>query len=141
MFLQTEAKPALEWQLICSSPSKEGHCSAKALLHRLQINPPSLTTDLPPLQPVPLTVTVQVRDVRLHLLVETADAGQDGTVAEELGQTVGMVYITSLQVTTALTYSQPNQWCTFSSCLVAQPGTQALKPPPPTQTHVHPGKL
>lgn len=89
---------------MCHSPSKEGSCTAKALLRHLLVNPPSLTTDLPPLQSVPLTVTVQVKDVRVHLLVETAQADHDDTAPEELGYTVGMIYLTSLQVQRALLY-------------------------------------
>ncbi|DBA79124.1 TPA: Protein argonaute-3, variant 2 [Trebouxia sp. C0004] len=92
-----ETRPTLEWQLVCRSPSKEGPCSAKALLRHLLVNPPSLTTDIPPLQSVPLTVTVQVKDIRVHLLVETVEANHDDTASEELGYTVGMVYLTSLQ--------------------------------------------
>ncbi len=84
--------------MVCHSPSKEGHCTAKALLRHLLVNPPSLTTDLPPLQSVPLTVTVQVKDIRVHLLVETVGANHDDTASKELGHTVGMIYLTSLQV-------------------------------------------
>ncbi len=90
--------------MVCHSPSKEGHCTAKALLRHLLVNPPSLTTDLPPLQSVPLTVTVQVKDIRVHLLVETVEANHDDTASEELGHTVGMIYLTSLQVQRAFLY-------------------------------------
>jgi len=86
------------------SPSKEGPCTAKALLRHLLVNPPSLTTDLPPLQSVPLTVTVQVKDIRVYLLVETVEANHDNTAPEELGYTVGMLYLTSLQVERAFLY-------------------------------------
>ncbi|KAL0034546.1 hypothetical protein WJX79_007807 [Trebouxia sp. C0005] len=92
-----ETRPTLEWQLVCHSPSKEGPCNAKTLLRHLLVNPPSLTTDLPPLQSVPLTVTVQVRDIRVHLLVETVEANHNDTASEELGHTLGMIYLTSLQ--------------------------------------------
>jgi len=47
---------------------------------------------------VPLTVTVQVKDIRVHLLVETVGANHDDTASKELGHTVGMIYLTSLQV-------------------------------------------
>ncbi len=90
--------------MVCHSPSKEGPCTATALLCRLLVNPPSLTTDLPPLQLVPLTVTVQVKDIRIHLLVETVEANHDDTASEELGHTVGMIYLTSLQVQRAFLY-------------------------------------
>ncbi len=89
---------------MCHSPSKEGPCTAKALLRHLLVNPPSLTTDLPPLQSVPLTVTVQVKDIRVYLLVETVEADHDNTAPEELGYTVGMLYLTSLQVERAFLY-------------------------------------
>ena len=91
---------------MCHSPSKEGPCTAKALLRHLLVNPPSLTTDLPPLQSVPLTVTVQVKDIRVHLLAETVEANHNDTASEELGHTVGMIYLTSLQVQRALLYPQ-----------------------------------
>lgn len=90
---------------MCHSPSKEGPCTAKALLRRLLVNPPSLTTDLPPLQSVPLTMTVQVKDIRVHLFVETVAANHDDTASEELGHTLGMIYLTSLQVHGASLYS------------------------------------
>jgi len=98
--VQTEAVAALEWQLWCHTLSTEGRCTAKALLHHLLVNPPSLTTDLPPLQPVPLTLTLQVTDVRVQLLVETAEGSPTGgtTVSTEQGQGLGTVSITSLQV-------------------------------------------
>lgn len=102
--VQAETNPTLEWQLVCHNPSKEGPCTAKALLRHLLVNPPALTTDLPPLQSVPLTITVQVKDIRAHFLVETAEANHDDTAPEELGQTVGMVYLTSLQVQRAVFY-------------------------------------
>ena len=106
VILQTETAVALEWQLWCNSPSKEGHCTAKALLSHLLVNLPSLTTDLPPLQPVPITCTLQVKHIRLSLLVETttADASQVAGTTNLVGQAqaLGMVYITALQVCMAL---------------------------------------
>ena len=53
---------------------------------------------------MPLTVTVQVRDIRVHLLVETVEANHNDTASEELGHTLGMIYLTSLQVQRALLY-------------------------------------
>lgn len=103
MLLQSEAVAAVEWQLSCSSPSKEGSCSAKALLRHLVVNPAGLTTDLPLLHPLPLTLTLQVKEVRIHLLAETAaplDAPLEGdhvsTVTQ--AQALGIVYATSCQV-------------------------------------------
>ena len=100
MLLQSEAVAAVEWQLSCSSPSKEGSCSAKALLRHLVVNPAGVTTDLPLLQPLPLTLTLQVKEVRIHLLAETADAPLEGdhvsTVTQ--AQALGIVYATSCQV-------------------------------------------
>ncbi len=49
-------------------------------------------------------MTVQVKDIRIHLLVETVEANHDDTASEELGHTVGMIYLTSLQVQRALLY-------------------------------------
>ncbi len=102
--------------MVCHSPSKEGPCTATALLCRLLVNPPSLTTDLPPLQSVPLTVTVQVKDIRVHLLVETVEANHDDTASEELGHTVGMIYLTSLQVQRAFLYPLVVRSCYLIAC-------------------------
>ena len=117
MILQTETVVALEWQLWCSSPSKEGHCAAKALLSHLLVNLPSLTTDLPPLPPVPFTCTLQVKHIRLSLLVETTccttvDASQAAGTTNLVGQAqaLGMVYITALQVCMAFHFHVCQGW-------------------------------
>ena len=100
--VQTEAVPAVEWQVWCNSPASQGRCTARALLQHLLVNPPSLTPHLPQLEPVPLTLTLQVKDIRLHLVVEAGDAGYTlGTAAvaeSEQQQVLGVVYLTSLQV-------------------------------------------
>ena len=94
---------AAEWQLSCNSPSKEGSCSAKALLRHLLVNPAGLTTDLAPLQPVPLTLSLQVEEVRIHLLAETAHAPLEGSQGptETRPQALGVGYATFCQVRTA----------------------------------------
>ena len=101
MPLQTEAADAKEWQLSCSSPSGEGGCTAKALLHHLLVNPPALTTDLPPLRPVPLTLALQLKELEVHLLAEVRNADLQGSRLQAQGnisQAVGVMYISSCQV-------------------------------------------
>lgn len=91
----------MEWQLACSSPSGEGSCTAKALLHHLLVNPPALTTDLPPLRPVPLTLALQVKKLEIHLLAEVDNDAVQGSRLQSQGnlsQPVGVVYISSCQV-------------------------------------------
>ncbi|KAL3137916.1 Protein argonaute-3 [Trebouxia sp. C0009 RCD-2024] len=94
-----ESVVGVEWQLSCNSPSKQGGCSAKALLHHLRVNPAGLTTDLPLLQPVPLTLTLQGGEVRIHLLAETAHVPPEGNEVpiETRSQALGVVYATSCQ--------------------------------------------
>lgn len=94
MLLQNGPVTAEEWQLSCSGPSGEGACSAKALLQHLLVNPAGLTTDLSLLLPVPLTLTLQVKEVRVHLLVETEDASKVLAKTKALG----VVYATACQV-------------------------------------------
>lgn len=100
VLMQKESVVAAEWQLSCNSPSREGSCSAKALLRGLLVNPAGLTTDLPLLQPVPLTLTLQVEEVRIQLLAETADAPLDRAQVptQTRPQALGVVYATSCQV-------------------------------------------
>ena len=100
MLLQNEAVAAEEWQLSCSSPSEEGTCSAKALLQQLQVNPAGLTTDLPLLHLVPLTLTLHSKEVRIHLLAEIADAPLAGSQvpSQARAQALGVVSATSCQV-------------------------------------------
>lgn len=62
------------------------------------VNPAGLTTDLAPLQPVPLTFTLQVKELRIHLLVEVADAPLGGDNAFAKTKALGAVYATSCQV-------------------------------------------
>lgn len=102
--MQKESVVASKWQLTCNSPSKEGSCSAKALLRHLLVNPAGLTTDLPLLQPVPLTLTLQLEEVRIHLLAETAHVPLEGN-EKTRPQALGVVYATSCQVR----YCQ--SWC------------------------------
>ena len=109
MLLQNEALAAEEWQLSCSSPSEEGTCSARALLQHLLVNPAGLTTDLPILLPVPLTLTLQVKEVRVHLLVETADAPFVGNQVFAETKALGVVYATACQVCCPQSYREQQQ--------------------------------
>lgn len=62
------------------------------------VNPAGLTTDLAPLQPVPFTLILQVKEVRIHLLVEVADAPRGGEQVLAKTKALGSVYATSCQV-------------------------------------------
>ena len=98
MLLQNEAVAAEEWQLSCISPSEEGTCSAKALLQHLLVNPAGLTTELPLLHPALLTLTLQVEEVKVRLLVETADAPFASNQVLAKTKALGVVYATACQV-------------------------------------------
>ena len=98
--LQTQETRAAEWQLSCNSPPQEGSLSAKALLQALLVNPPALTLDLALLQPVPLTLSLQLQELQVHLLAEAAGYQVEGSATTTHGelQALGVVHITSFQV-------------------------------------------
>lgn len=102
--VQAQAVAALEWQLWWTGSSAEAECSAKSVLQHLQVNPAAYLPDLPPLQPVPLTLTVTIPEVRVTLAVE--EAISLGNPAELCAQDLAVVYITSLQVR----HTTPSCW-------------------------------
>lgn len=62
------------------------------------VNPAGLTTDLDLLQPVPLTFTLQVKEIQIRLLMEVADTASEGSQDFAKTKTLGAVYATCCQV-------------------------------------------
>lgn len=88
---------ALEWQVWWAASAPGTQCSAKTILQHLLVNPTAHCHDLPLLQPVPLTITMALSQVRLTLLIE---AGNDGMASPGVpqAQDLGAMRLDNFQV-------------------------------------------
>lgn len=94
--MQKEPVAALEWQIWWAALTPEVQWSAKDILQHLLVNPTAHCCDLPSLEPVPLTLTVTIKQMQLRLMVEAEwNVGNDGTGQP---QDLGVVCMTDVQV-------------------------------------------